>query len=79
MTKSPMHAYVYLLTLPLLCRRHFQIIQIRKHDEGLVFETLGPFIQGKIRHELDHLYEHVLSKPSVYLNLLLKCKFIIQR
>ena len=35
-------------------------------------ETLGPFIRGKIRRELDHLYEHVLSKSSVYLNLLLK-------
>ena len=42
-------------------------------------ETLGPFIRGKIRRELDHLYEHVLSKSSVYLNLLLKCKFIIPR
>ena len=41
--------------------------------------TLGPFIRGKIRRELDHLYEHVLSKSSVYLNLLLKCKFIIRR
>ena len=24
--------------------------------------TLGPFIRGKIRRELYHLYEHVLSK-----------------
>ena len=41
--------------------------------------TLGPFIRGKIRRELCHLYEHVLSKSSVYLNVLLKCKFIIRR
>ena len=27
-----------------------------------VTEALGPFIRGKIRRELDHLYEHVLSK-----------------
>ena len=43
-------------------------------------DILGPFIRGKIiRRELDHLYENVLSKSSVYLNLLLKCKFIIRR
>ena len=24
--------------------------------------TIGPFIRGKIRRELYHLYEHVLSK-----------------
>ena len=27
-----------------------------------VIELLGPFIRGKIRRELDHLYEHVLCK-----------------
>ena len=26
--------------------------------------TIGPFIQGKIRRELYHLYEHVLSKTK---------------
>ena len=26
------------------------------------FRTIGPFIRGKIRRELYHLYEHVLSK-----------------
>ena len=25
-------------------------------------ESIGPFIRGKIRRELYHLYEHVLSK-----------------
>ena len=28
------------------------------------FETLGPFIRGKIRRELYHLYEHVLSNKT---------------
>ena len=27
-------------------------------------DTIGPFIQGKIRRKLDHLYEHVLSKTK---------------
>ena len=40
---------------------------------------LGPFIREQIRRELDQLYEDVLSKSSVYLNLLLKFKFIIRR
>ena len=26
--------------------------------------TLGPFIRGKIRRELYHLYEHVLSNKT---------------
>ena len=28
----------------------------------LICLTIGPFIRGKIRRELYHLYEHVLSK-----------------
>ena len=32
-------------------------------------ERLGPFIRGKIRRELYHLYEHVLSnKPRLILD-----------
>ena len=27
-------------------------------------ETIGPFIRGKIRRELYHLYEHVLSNKT---------------
>ena len=31
--------------------------------------TIGPFIRGKIRRELYHLYEHVLSsKPRLILD-----------
>ena len=29
-----------------------------------VFVPRGPFIREKIRRELDHLYEHVLSKTK---------------
>ena len=28
----------------------------------IAYERLGPFLRGKIRRELYHLYEHVLSK-----------------
>ena len=28
------------------------------------YERLGPFLRGKIRRELYHLYEHVLSKTK---------------
>ena len=31
-------------------------------DVSRDLSTLGPFIRGKIRRELYHLYEHVLSK-----------------
>ena len=27
-------------------------------------QIIGPFIRGKIRREMDHLYEHVLSKTK---------------
>ena len=30
----------------------------------MVINSLGPFIRGKIRRELDHLYEHVLFKTK---------------
>ena len=29
-----------------------------------IAETIGPFIRGKIRRELYHLYEHVLSNKT---------------
>ena len=29
-----------------------------------LFVSLGPFIRGKIRRELYHLYEHVLSNKT---------------
>ena len=32
-----------------------------------LFVSLGPFIRGKIRRELYHLYEHVLPRVFVYL------------
>ena len=28
------------------------------------YKTIGPFIRGKIRRELYHLYEHVLSNKT---------------
>ena len=42
--------------------------------------TLGPFIQGKIRRELYHLYEHVLSKtrtPRINGSRLIFCSWLV--
>ena len=39
-------------------------LHIQLWEANLLGETLGPFIRGKIRRELYHLYEHVLSNKT---------------
>ena len=35
--------------------------QRKKYRSDFEPDPIGPFIRGKLRRELDHLYEHVLS------------------
>ena len=49
----------------LLCHLQcFSEDQRKKDRSDSEPDTVGPFIGGKIRRELDHLYEHVLSKTK---------------
>ena len=60
-------------------RSAFNCLVTRDNKKFDHINSLAIYTRKNKTRLLDHLYEHVLSKSSVYLNLLLKCKFIIRR